>query len=123
MNTLAKQYQLKAEEYPIRFKNKREAMGFTQDKLAYKAKVDRGLVVKAEKGYTTPKGVRKHPRMEADSLTKICEALKTTQPYLEYGAFTIIDDNLIELCNVLLKRSVTERNEFIDKSIIKLKSP
>ena len=121
MNTLAKKYQLKAEEYPMRFKNKRGAMGFTQDELADIAKVDRGLVVKAEAGYTTPKGIRKHPRMKIDSLTKICEILKTTQPYLEYGAFTIIDDNLIELCNVLLKLNVTERNEFIDNSITELK--
>ena len=123
MNTLAKQYQLRAEEFHTRLKNRREKTYYTQDDLADDAGIQRGIIVKAECGYTDNKGIRKYPRPKTAAICKIADVLGTTPAYLEYGSYSIVDENLIELCNVLLKLNVTERNEFIDKAIIKLKSP
>ena len=120
MNTLAKKYQLKAEEFHTRLKNRRELLGFSQDELAAQAGLERGIIVKAECGYTDLTGKRKYPRPKTAAICKIAVTLKTTPSYLEYGSYSITDKNLIELCNLLQKLNVTERNKFIDNAIIEL---
>ena len=123
MKTLAKKYQLKAEKFHTRLKNRRELLGFSQDELAKQAGLERGIVVKAECGYTDNKGKRKYPRPKTAAICKIAVALGTTPSYLEYGSYSIVDNDLIELCNLLFRFNVTKRKKFINDAIIKLKYP
>ena len=129
--TLAnKKYQLKAEQYyavskkmPERVKQIRESRAISKHELSRISGVDRASIVKMEVGITKPSGERHFVRPKTKTLCKIAAALRTTPAYLEYGAYSIIDKNLIELCNILLKLNVTKRKKFINDAILKLQSP
>ena len=130
MKTLAKNYQLKAEQYcaaarkmHLRMKQIRALREVSTYELSSFSGVGRGSIVKLEVGITTQSGKHYYPRPKTETLCKIAAALNTTPSYLEYGAFSIIDNKLIKLCKLLLTLNVTERNKFIDNAIIELKSP